>query len=91
MFIKIENFNFQYQLLYWLNIILKTFLQLNNQLEVLQNASATNDTNCSKLMKEVEKYRNQLADIVEAQHKVVQRKQNKYNFCNEYYWNMQIS
>uniref|UniRef100_A0A0N4TCC8 TMF_TATA_bd domain-containing protein n=1 Tax=Brugia pahangi TaxID=6280 RepID=A0A0N4TCC8_BRUPA len=46
-------------------------LQLSNKLEALQSATATSDANCGELTKEVEKYRKQLHDVMEAHDKVI--------------------
>ncbi|VDO78920.1 unnamed protein product [Onchocerca flexuosa] len=44
--------------------------ELNNQLKALQNTRTTNDESYNELTKEVEKYRKQLVDIMEAHDKV---------------------
>ncbi|CAG9533920.1 unnamed protein product [Cercopithifilaria johnstoni] len=51
--------------------------ELNNQLEALQKANATSDANCNELTKEVEKYRKQLIDVMEAQYKEIAKLKNE--------------
>ncbi|KAL3986163.1 hypothetical protein ACH3XW_41605 [Acanthocheilonema viteae] len=57
--------------------------ELSNQLAALQNISATNDANCNELTKEVEKYRKQLADIMEAQYKETAKLKNELECVRE--------
>ncbi|VDK75089.1 unnamed protein product [Litomosoides sigmodontis] len=57
--------------------------ELNNQLEALQNANATNDANCSELAKEVENYRKQLVDVMEAQCKETAKLKNELECIQE--------
>ncbi|EFO22569.1 hypothetical protein LOAG_05915 [Loa loa] len=57
--------------------------ELSEQLKVLQNTSATSDANCSELTKEVEKYRKQLVDIMEAHDKDVAKLKNQLECVQE--------
>uniref|UniRef100_A0A0R3RVV3 Kinectin n=1 Tax=Elaeophora elaphi TaxID=1147741 RepID=A0A0R3RVV3_9BILA len=50
---------------------------LSSQLEVLKNLTAVKNAACDELTKEVEKYRKQLADIMEAQNKETTKLRNE--------------
>ncbi|VDK82474.1 unnamed protein product, partial [Onchocerca ochengi] len=54
--------------------------ELNNQLKALQNARTTNDESCNELTKEVEKYRKQLVDIMEAHDKDIAKLKNELEY-----------
>ncbi|VDM09408.1 unnamed protein product [Wuchereria bancrofti] len=57
--------------------------ELSNKLEALQNATATSDANCDELTKEVEKYRKQLHDIMEAHDKDITKLKNELGCMQE--------
>ncbi|MCP9260796.1 hypothetical protein DINM_003951 [Dirofilaria immitis] len=52
----------------------------SNQLEALQNARTTNVKNCDELTQEVEKYRKQLVNIVEAHDKDIAKLKNELEY-----------
>ncbi|KAM3716226.1 Myomegalin [Dirofilaria immitis] len=54
--------------------------ELSNQLEALQNARTTNVKNCDELTQEVEKYRKQLVNIVEAHDKDIAKLKNELEY-----------
>ncbi|KAK6109430.1 hypothetical protein QQG55_35960 [Brugia pahangi] len=60
-----------------------TNAELSNKLEALQSATATSDANCGELTKEVEKYRKQLHDVMEAHDKDITKLKNELEYMKE--------
>uniref|UniRef100_A0A915PUM2 Uncharacterized protein n=1 Tax=Setaria digitata TaxID=48799 RepID=A0A915PUM2_9BILA len=57
--------------------------ELCNQVQALQNTNATNDANCSELSEQVEKYRKQLAHVIEAHEKDTANMKNELKRIQE--------
>ncbi|VIO99297.1 Uncharacterized protein BM_BM11066 [Brugia malayi] len=60
-----------------------TNAELSNKLEALQSATAMSDANCGELKKEVEKYRKQLHDVMEAHDKDITKLKNELEYMQE--------